>query len=448
MDAEAVKTLINQTLTEAVQDGGLLAKPIEDIAKAHAAAVVKAETGVGGELDTFVTKALQTFTGNPTFENSVTKLITDFDPLAAVKAEYPFVRHLATLDPPKYRAAWKALLTDPDNTESILDSFQDSAVANIMALAAAHPAVADVQRLKAAATLRNAPKVTFKQLCLPAKGGGPEKLQVYMASKSEDANPDVKALARSVTQLYMLIEKRYTSLQTIKKGGPTKADAQRQEMMEFVYHSIKAYKLRTCKSTASAPVDHAFLHLVHGQDLSTALSKMLGKRSFSERAQQSSGLASSGQLQPRPADPLGLFSQSSHAQQSSLGPGKGGAQFQSAKGGGAAKGGTGAKAASTAQAASLMEQLAAMVQANKGDTEGFTKFLDDQYKKHVSGDARTAYQKFLREFCKNCLMAGRGIEKHGARKCRELGNPCVLPCVRCALAGNSGQVHWLEDCPA
>ena len=74
--------------------------------------------------------------------------------------------------------------------------------------------------------------------------------------------------------------------------------------------------------------------------------------------------------------------------------------------------------------------------------------MDEQYKKHASGDARTAYQKFLREFCKNCLMAGRGIEKHGARKCRELGNPCVLPCVRCALAGNPGQVHWLEDCPA
>ena len=52
MDAAAVKTLINQTLTEAIQDGGQLAKPIEDIAKAHAASVVKAETGVGGELDT------------------------------------------------------------------------------------------------------------------------------------------------------------------------------------------------------------------------------------------------------------------------------------------------------------------------------------------------------------------------------------------------------------
>ena len=87
-----------------------------------------------------------------------------------------------------------------------------------------------------------------------------------------------------------------------------------------------------------------------------------------------------------------------------------------------------------------------MVQAN-ADAEGLRKFLDEKYKLCSAPDDRAAYNKFVREFCRNCLLAGRGIQKHGIRKCREMKNECVLPCTRCAVAGRGQQFHWIDECP-
>ena len=445
MDQAAVEAAIKQALSDAVQTGGALTGPIEAIASKAAQDVLKTESSVGGSLEGVVQGALTSYdpTAAAQFSAALNKALLDFDPLTKVKGEYPFITHLASMDTARYKAAWKALLTDPDNTESLLDSFQDSAVANIMALAAAHPGVSEVQRLKAAAALRNAPKVSFKQLCLPSKGGGADKLQVYMAAKGDDPSHDVRALARSVAQLYLLIEKRYTSLQTIKKGGPTKAETQRQEMMEFVYHTIKAYKLRTTKPTAVATADHTYLYLVHAQDLHIAAAKILGKRTTLERQATLAPLSSlgghSGSLSSWQAAGKGA------TQQQPYNPAFGNQKTGGAKG--TVTKPTAAKASGTDTANVLLEELKAMVQANSADADGFRKFLDDKYKLCSSPDDRAAYNKFVREFCRNCLMAGRGIQKHGARKCREMKNDCVLPCTRCAVAGRGQQFHWLEDCP-
>ena len=49
--------------------------------------------------------------------------------------------------------------------------------------------------------------------------------------------------------------------------------------------------------------------------------------------------------------------------------------------------------------------------------------------------------------CKNCLMAGKGVVKHTLKQCRELKNPCLLPCPKCTSAGRTQNLlHWVADC--
>ena len=91
---------------------------------------------------------------------------------------------------------------------------------------------------------------------------------MFLSERAEaGSEPPVKALARSILAMYHLIEKRYTVAQNIKKNGPEKAASQRVEMMEFVYHAIKAYKKRTTKASASNRLDSEVLMHDYGTDL-------------------------------------------------------------------------------------------------------------------------------------------------------------------------------------
>ena len=71
-----------------------------------------------------------------------------------------------------------------------------------------------------------------------------------------------------------MIEKRHTVLQATKKTAPTKAAAQRDEMMPFFYHTVKAYEKRTTKATAFSNSDTAALLAYHGTDMLVALTAM------------------------------------------------------------------------------------------------------------------------------------------------------------------------------
>eukprot|EP00959_Pyramimonas_sp_CCMP1952_P276622 5782118-Pyramimonas_sp.AAC.1 len=55
--------------------------------------------------------------------------------------------------------------------------------------------------------------------------------------------------------------------------------------------------------------------------------------------------------------------------------------------------------------------------------------------------------QLVREVCRNCLFAGRGVQEHTYRVCRDLGNACVIPCSRCVQAGRAEDItHWVQDC--
>ena len=54
-------------------------------------------------------------------------------------------------------------------------------------------------------------------------------------------------------------------------------------------------------------------------------------------------------------------------------------------------------------------------------------------------DMATAKTIFA-QICKNCLVAGRGIQNHGHNACAKLGHKCVIPCPKCR------GIHWVFDC--
>ena len=93
-------------------------------------------------------------------------------------------------------------------------------------------------------------------------------------------------------------------------------------------------------------------------------------------------------------------------------------------------------------ARALKAELKAVVQQNPSDSAHIQNWLDQNMKTNASG-----VSQLMREFCRNCLLAGRGMQNHGFKRCKEMGNECVLPCTLCAQAGRGIQKHWQVDCP-
>jgi hypothetical protein len=52
-------------------------------------------------------------------------------------------------------------------------------------------------------------------------------------------------------------------------------------------------------------------------------------------------------------------------------------------------------------------------------------------------------RQFFLENCRNCFLAGKGQVKHNLYQCQQMGNECLLRCVKCKL-GN----HWASQCKA
>ena len=73
------------------------------------------------------------------------------------------------------------------------------------------------------------------------------------------------------------------------------------------------------------------------------------------------------------------------------------------------------------------------------------QWLDEKYRQT---ELRPALQQLSREYCRNCIMAGKGVVTHTFAQCRAAGNACVLPCPKCVQAGRLQDIyHWLQDCP-
>ena len=237
---ERTRVLIEEAIAAAVRDGGAV----------HAAttAVIAEQSRAGGGIHTAFSGAFDT----------------------RADAEFPYRAVLRGLSAAQWRATWASIKVDPDDVSAVMDSLTapGSAMGQIMAFSAARPENADLAAFKQHAAMKSAPKKSWKQLCYPEQGGGPDTLQVFLSERAETSTDDnVKALARAILSFYHLIEKRYTTMQNMKKGSTYKVEGQKLALMPFVYQCIKSFKHRTVKPSACVQLRHDVLMKDFGQDL-------------------------------------------------------------------------------------------------------------------------------------------------------------------------------------
>ena len=67
----------------------------------------------------------------------------------------------------------------------------------------------DAQRLRAAVSLRNAPKTSWKSLCLSSCGGGADKFRSFISEKAASDDPIVACIARTILSFFLVVEARF-----------------------------------------------------------------------------------------------------------------------------------------------------------------------------------------------------------------------------------------------
>ena len=277
---DRVKALIDEAIATACAPSGAV----------HAAvlASITKEVGVDGTIGVAATRAVGEGLSRAT-------RIPDFQ--AQADADFPFRKVLRNLSPDQIRRAWFAIMVDTDQLEeSVTESLADpkDPMATIYALHAAHPSNSELSALKSSAALRHAARTTWKQLCFPEQGGGPDRLQVYLGERAESSDQAVRALARAILALYHLIEKRATVLASKKKTAPAKHAAQKLALMPYVYECIKSFKRRCIKPSAAVALDSELLLRDFGIDL------ILGSVALETKAatapSDSAGAGASGQV--------------------------------------------------------------------------------------------------------------------------------------------------------
>ena len=123
-----------------------------------------------------------------------------------------------------------------------------------------------------------------------------------------------------------------------------------------------------------------------------------------------------------------------------LGKGKGdGKDGKSKKGGGKAA----AKAAKDEKQAKNV-LLKNDITALGNNSQAIAAKIDAEFA--GGADRLAVVRSLLGQCCRNCMVSGRGYQKHFASACRELGNPPTIPCVKCASKGHGAVFHRPQDC--
>ncbi|CAK0833856.1 unnamed protein product [Prorocentrum cordatum] len=260
MDEEAVKNLIATAMEEASKPGGKVYQAIVDSFAAGQAGAQAVDVSAASASTRAVSQALL-----PAGE--ITAAISkEFDQRA--DAEYPYRAKLRSLTTDQWSAAWRNLVVEAGAATQAADAVaKDPAMANVLALQAAHPQNPELLVLKSAATLKYAARLKWKPICLPSFGGGSDRLPVFLQERADSQDSAVKALARSFLHVYSLLEKRHTVAQAAKKDGPAKAAEQRAELMDLVCFVIKSHKTRTTKASANSPLDTEIMVKDFGVDV-------------------------------------------------------------------------------------------------------------------------------------------------------------------------------------
>jgi hypothetical protein len=390
MTPEAVRTIVQEEIARALDpSGGVIATAI-------------------AFPDPAVTAQIVSLTDRVT---QLEKIETEMETAA------PFLAYERKCSPEELLFAWKKILVDQDVMANLADQMGDSAATNVMAAWCTNKTDPDLIRLKEAVALKNAPRTSWKMLCLSSHGGGPEKFRGFLADKVEDSDRTVACIARRCLAFYTVMERQFTSLRSAKKGSASKIEAQRDELMSLVYHAIKHMKLQARKAAARNSSDIALMNLVFAPDIAIASAKcFLG--SSQVNADTSDSFSFSAPSRGEPSRKRARRSPSPRPSPRSSG-----------------------KPAVSVD--SLLSKIVNMAR-NKPQKEihTYVEFLS-----HSPDPATASAMVTLkRTYCRNCLVANRGALKHGASECQAAGNQPSGPCKKCEKAGKKNEFHWFSQC--
>jgi hypothetical protein len=328
----------------------------------------------------------------------------------------PFLAYERGCSPEELLFAWKKLLIDQDVMSNFADQMADPAATNVMAAWCTNKSDPDLIRLKEAVALKNAPRTSWKMLCLSSHGGGPEKFRGFLSDKVDDSDKTVACIARRCLAFYSILERQFTSLRSSKKTSASKIEGQRQELMLLVYHGIKHMKLSARKSAARNSSDLALMNLVFAPDIAVGLAKCVFESSSSvsnfdepphKRGRRDSGpdcwIVDTAGSSPRSSSHRG----------------------------------------SNVTAQSTLDSLLAM--AKSQSSKAVHQHIDVLSRSQDPAVVK-AVEQVKNKYCRNCLTSNRGAVGHSTKECREMGNKPGGPCNKCKRAGKPDAFHWAADC--
>ncbi len=337
--------------------------------------------------------------------------------------KYPFRKFERSCEAQVWSFGWRRLRVDQDYLTSLADNMGDASVAQTLALCAAHPGNSQLGQLKDAVALKNAPRHSWRCLCLPASGGSIDKLRSFLMDRADDADRTIAAIARKCLAFVSITEKRYTSAPSAKKTSNTKIAAQKVEMMHVIFHGLKHLQKLAKKAGARDTLDGAMLK----GDFSEAFSLAIAKVACGSASGLASSLSAPSDTVPFQRRPSTTHDETPGAKRIKTEPG-------------VSPGGE-SKRQHRSHNADLLEQELTEY-AKTHDAKEIQKWIDGKFQ---SSDTKSAMGTVMNRICRNCALGGRGIVRHTLSQCRSLGNPPNEPCPFCLKKGWKSY-HWRSDC--
>ena len=431
-----VREIINEVIAQQVQDGGVI-----HTAVANQIAASTAEQGA-------ISIATGQLIASGVAPGGAIHAAFSQEYTRSSNEHFPWRKVLGTLSPAQWKVAWDSIKVDPDQEAAVTQGMESGgsaggAMGHLVALGAAYPENEELKALKRQAALKHLPRTSWKQLCLPDHGGGPDRFRCYIGEKAESSTSSqhVRALARALLSLYTMLEARWTVLSRSHQAM-SKAECLRKDLMPLLYNTIKCFKHRTFKASASVPEDAEVLLWDFGLDL--VLGQFALNRSAAPSLLKRAGAPPTDAAGERPTkQPRAEF-----VKQEPRGPAQKPDNRWSRSSAGAPATAAPVEAPPTPPAGgrkqvaeALERELAAWAPGKSA--QYCQQWLDD---KKTEG-AKSAVYQLERSICKNCLYSGRGVVKHSFADCRTAGNRCVLPCPKCLAAHRLNDLyHWIHDC--
>ncbi|CAK0879455.1 unnamed protein product, partial [Prorocentrum cordatum] len=315
---------------------------------------------------------------------------------------YPWRKLERKTDPQEWLAGWRRLNIDRDWLANVAEQMEDPAMANAMAALISNPDSQEASKFKAAVSMRNAPRASWKDICLSSHGGSADRFRAFVSDK-----------------------------------------AQRAELMPLAFACAKAMKRRAKKAAARKPLE---LQLIH-EDFSIDWSLGLARLAAAPFAMAPPGPALAA-VAPSPADaPLGAPARKKIKSD----PGQGSSGQQSAQDPRtrpavpprppAPQAQTGARPNGNANLGPLVNEFSAMM--GRQQPAAIQAAVDAKFQRGPP-EEKNAIRAFLSTHCRQCHLNAKAVKRSRAQ-CRAEGARPSAPCPRCAQK-QIIEYHWVEDC--